>query len=101
MLYSDREIVISDLIDGDLEELYDFMNKYTIRLSLLTQYYNEWDEPISEPFVSVKPTIYRNTELSEVTYITSRELLEIVGRKNESKKEKGYPSTKLLLVFPQ
>lgn len=99
MLYSDREIVISDSLDGDMEELYDFMNKYSIRLALLTQYYNEWDEPISEPFVSIKPTIYRKTELPEVTYITSRELLEIVGRKNESKEAKGYPATKLLLVF--
>lgn len=99
MLYSDREIVISDSIDGDVEELYNFMTKYSIRLALLTQYYNEWDEPISEPFVSIKPTVYRKSTLPEITYIDSRELLEIVGRKNESKEEKGYPATKLLLVF--
>lgn len=99
MLYSDRDIVISDSIDGDLEELYDFMTKYSIRLGLLTQYYNELDEAISEPFISIKPTIYRKSTLVEVTYVTSRELLEIVGRKNESKEEERYSGRKLLLVF--
>jgi len=99
MLYCDREIVISDSIEDDAEELYNFMLKYDIRLSLYTQYTNEYDEPISEPFIYIKPTVYRKSNLSEVTYITQRELLEIVGRKNESKEKKGYPSTKLLLVF--
>lgn len=98
MLYSDRNIVISDSIDGDLEELYDFMNKYSINLNLLTLFLNSYDEPISEPFISIKPTRYRSSNLIEVTYVSTREILELVGKKNESKEEQGYPRTKLLLI---
>jgi len=99
MLYCDRDIVISDSIDGDVEELYDFMLKYDIRLSLFTQHYNDLEEPISEPFVSIKPTIHRRATLPNIVYVDSRELLAIVGKKNESKEEQGYPRTKLLLVY--
>lgn len=97
MLYSDKDIVISDSITDDIQELVDFMDKYDIPQSLYTQYYNV-DEPISEPFVSIKPTIYRDDILLDVTYITQRELLYIVGKKNESKEKQGYPRTKLLTL---
>ena len=97
MLYSDRIIVISDSIEDDVEELIEFMNNYSISHSLFTQYYNGGC-PISEPFVLLKPTVYRGIELEPITYITQRELLEIVGRKNESKEEQGKSATKLLLV---
>lgn len=100
MLYSDRCIVISDLIDGDIQELVDFMDKYGINHSQFTQYYNG-ECPISEPFVSIKPTIYRNQDLVEVTYITERELLYKVGKKNDNKEKEGRTRTKLLTVFYQ
>jgi hypothetical protein len=99
MLYCDREIVISDSIDSDVEELYDFMMKYEIRLSLFNQSYDDMDEPISEPFISYKSTVYRQKTLGDLTYVDSRKLLEIVGKKNESKEEQGYPRTKLLLIY--
>lgn len=97
MLYSDGDIVISDSIENDIIELLELCSKYSIREELITHYHNR-DEPISEPFLSMKQTVYRYLELDEIEYVETRELYTIIGKKNESKEEQGYTPTKLLII---
>jgi hypothetical protein len=91
MLYSDKNIVISDSFE-DKKELLEFMESKGINSRYYTEYIN------GEPFINIKPTVFRYSELEELEYVSTQELLAIVGKKNEKKEEQGYPRTKLLLI---
>ena len=96
MLYSDKNIIISDEFTKD--ELVSFLESKKIHPRHYTEYIDILGNPVGEPFIFIKATIYRGQELEEVVYVSTQELLEIVGRKNEKKEEQGYPRTKLLII---